>query len=292
MKLQGIMPALITPFTENGDIDFDALSQVLESLIASGVHGIVALGTTGEYYAMNAEERCAVLMHVKKVVKGRVPLITGSNAASTREVIEHTQAAKDLGYDTVLLSAPYYALPSNEELIAHFQAVLDAVDVDIILYNYPIRSGVEVGIEVIDAFKDNDRVIGIKESSGSLLRAIEINAKFEGKIQLSCGSDDQALDFFLWGADSWICGPANFLGPQVVRFYDAFQAGDLATAQTIMKALFPVMECLEASKFIQKVKYGCELAGVPGGSCRAPLLPLSSEEKEAMKAAFAIAQAV
>lgn len=290
MKLQGIMPALITPFTEDGAIDFDALEKVLEKQLADGVHGFAVLGTTAEYYAMNHSERAEILRFVKGVVNGRVPLIAGTNSSSTREVIELTSAAKEIGYDTVLLSAPYYALPSNEELIAHFNTVLDAVDVNVVLYNYPIRAGVEVGMEVMEAFKDNDRVIGIKESSGNLLRAMEITSTFGDKIQLSCGSDDQALDFFIWGANSWICGPANFCAPQVVKFYNAFQAGDIATAKSVIEALFPVMACLEESKFIQKVKYGCELAGVPGGSCRAPLLPLTEEEKRSMEAAFEIAQ--
>lgn len=292
MKLEGILPALITPFDNQGNIDFVALEKVVEKQLADGVHGFAVMGTSGEYYAMNHDERAQVLTFVKKVVGGRVPLIAGTNASSTREVIELTNKAKELGYDNVLLSAPFYALPSNEEMIAHFNAVLDACDVNIVLYNYPIRAGVDVGMEVMEAFQDNARVLGIKESSGDLLRAMDITSTFGSKIQLSCGSDDQALDFFIWGATSWVCGPANFLAPQIVRFYNAFQAGNLQEAQRIIKALFPVMQCLEESKFIQKLKYGCELAGVPGGACRAPLLPLTEQEKVDMKAAFAIAEAV
>ncbi|TPE49471.1 4-hydroxy-tetrahydrodipicolinate synthase [Maribrevibacterium harenarium] len=292
MKLKGILPALITPFDKDENIDFDALAKIIEKQLADGVHGFAVLGTSGEYYAMNHEERAQVLKFVKEQVNGRVPLIAGTNAPSTREVIELTKTAKEIGYDTVLLSAPFYALPSNEELIAHFHKVLDAVDVELVLYNYPIRSGVDVGLEIMEEFKDNERVIAIKESSGSLLRALDINARFSGKIDLSCGSDDQALDFFLWGATSWICGPANFLAPQVVRFYNAFEAGDILEAKRIIEGLFPVMACLEESKFIQKLKYGAELAGVPGGECRAPLLPLTDAEKADMRAAFAIAQAI
>lgn len=292
MKLEGILPALITPFDNEGNIDFDALKKVVEKQLADGVHGFAVMGTSGEYYAMSHEERAQVLTFVKKVVDGRVPLMAGTNASSTREVIELTNKAKELGYDNVLLSAPFYALPSNEEMIAHFNAVLDACDVNIVLYNYPIRAGVDVGMEVMEAFKDNARVLGIKESSGDLLRAMDITSTFGSKIQLSCGSDDQALDFFIWGATSWVCGPANFLAPQIVRFYNAFQEGNLQEAQRIIKALFPVMQCLEESKFIQKLKYGCELAGVPAGTCRAPLLPLTEQEKTDMKEAFAIAEAV
>ena len=169
---------------------------------------------------------------------------------------------------------------------SHYQAVLDAVDVEIVLYNYPVRAGVEVGFETMDALADNPRVIGIKESSGNLLRAIEINKRYGDKLQLSCGSDDQALDFFMWGATSWICGPANFMIDPVVSFYNKFTAGDLQGAQDEMRKMFPVMANLESGKFVQKVKYGCELAGVPVGGTRLPLLPLTEEEKQGLADAF------
>lgn len=286
MNLKGILPALVTPFDAKGDTDFSTLEKLLEFQLSRGVHGFVPLGSTGEYYAMSEAERTDVLRCVKEVVGDRALLIAGTNSGSTRSVIQNTEAAKKLGYDTVLLAPPYYALPSQEELIAHYQAILDAVDVEIVLYNYPPRVGVEVGFETLDALADNPRVIGIKESSGNLLRAIEINKRYGDKYQLSCGSDDQALDFFMWGATSWICGPANFLVDPVVSFYDKFTAGDIAGAQNIMRRMFPVMANLEAGKFVQKVKYGCELAGFAVGETRRPLLPLGEDEKRAFAAVF------
>lgn len=287
MELKGILPALVTPFDAKGDVDFKTLEKLLEYQLAKGVSGFVPLGSTGEYYAMSNAERADVLRCVKEVVGDRALLIAGTNSGSTRDVIAHTETAKKLGYDTVLLAPPYYALPSQEELIAHYQAVLDAVDVELIVYNYPPRVGVEVGFETLDAFADNPRVIGIKESSGNLLRAIEIKKRYGDKYQLSCGSDDQALDFFMWGATSWICGPANFLIDPVVSFYNKFTAGDLIGAQEEMRKMFPVMASLESGKFVQKVKYGCELVGFPVGDARRPLLPLTEVEKQDLAEAFA-----
>lgn len=286
MELKGILPALVTPFDTKGNIDYKTLEKLLEYQLERGVHGFVPLGSTGEYYAMSAAERADVLGCVKQVVGDRGLLIAGTNSGSTRDVIAHTETAKKLGYDAVLLAPPYYALPSQEELIAHYQAVLDAVDVEVVLYNYPPRVGVEVGFETLDAFADNTRVIGIKESSGNLLRAIEIGKRYGDKYQLSCGSDDQALDFFMWGATSWICGPANFLIDPVIGFYNQFNAGDIAGAQDLMRKMFPVMANLEAGKFVQKVKYGCELVGIPVGETRRPLLPLKADEKQALQEAF------
>ena len=279
MQLTGILPALVTPYDPDGEIDFTVLGKLLEHLLAAGVHGFVPMGSTGEYYAMSTEERDSVLRFVKETVGTRGQLIAGTNAGSTRDVIRHTAAAKKIGYDTVLLPPPYYSLPSQEELLAHYNAVLDAVDVEVVLYNFPLRAGVEVGFGVMDALADNPRVIGIKESSGNLLRAIDIAERYGSKYQLSCGSDDQAFDFFLWGAKSWICGPANCMPAATVRFYDTFMSGDMKAAQAAMRAMYPAMANLESGKFVQKVKYGCELSGIPVGETRRPLLPLNDAEK-------------
>jgi 4-hydroxy-tetrahydrodipicolinate synthase len=286
-QLNGIMPALVTPFDKTGAVDYDVLASLVEYQIKQGVGGLVPLGSTGEYYALTNEERRRVMATVREVANDRVMLIAGANGSCTREVIEQVKQARDTGYSNLLIAPPYYAIPTQDELISHYNAILDAVpDVNIVLYNYPIRTNVEVGYSVMDALKDHDRVIAIKESAGNLLRAIEIDERYKGKIQLSCGSDDQALDFFLWGATSWICAPANFLAPQIVGFYENYVSGQLAAAQQIVRSLFPLMNNLESGKFIQKVKYGCELAGFNVGVARMPLLPLTNEEKSEFRREF------
>ena len=289
MELKGILTALVTPFDDRGEVDLEALERLVEDQIAHGVHGFVPTGSTGEYYAMTAEERATVLRCVQQVVGKRGQLIAGCNGGSTREVIRHAATAKQLGYDAILLPPPYYSLPSQEELLAHYRAVLAAVDVEIVLYNFPLRAGVEIGYGVLDALADEPRVIAIKESSGSLIRAIEINRRYGAKYQLSCGSDDQAFDFFLWGATSWICGPANCLAKPTVEFYRAFAAGDIKGAQAVMRKMYPAMANLEAGKFVQKVKYGCGLAGLPVGEPRGPLLPLGAAERKEVAGLLAAA---
>lgn len=286
-QLNGIMPALVTPFDKTGAVDYDVLASLVEYQIKQGVGDLVPLGSTGEYYALTNDERRRVMATVREVANDRVMLIAGANGSCTREVIEQVKQARDTGYSNLLIAPPYYAIPTQDELIGHYNAILDAVpDVNIVLYNYPIRTNVEVGYSVMDALKDHDRVIAIKESAGNLLRAIEIDDRYKGKIQLSCGSDDQALDFFLWGATSWICAPANFLAPQIVAFYENYVSGQLAGAQQIVRSLFPLMNNLESGKFIQKVKYGCELAGFNVGVARMPLLPLTNEEKSEFRREF------
>jgi 4-hydroxy-tetrahydrodipicolinate synthase len=287
LRLKGIMPAIVTPFDENGAVDYDVLTSLVEYQLKQGVTGIVPLGSTGEYYALTNEERRQAMSTVREVVAGRATLIAGANGSCTREVIEQVKQARDCGYENVLIAPPYYAIPTQDELIGHYQALLSAVpDVNVVLYNYPVRTNVEVGYSVLDALQNHDRVIAIKESAGNLLRAVEIGEKYKGKIDLSCGSDDQALDFFMWGATSWICAPANFLSPQIVSFYNKYTGGDIAGAQDIVRSMFPLMNNLESGKFIQKVKYGCELAGFNVGIARMPLLPLTAQEKTEFRKEF------
>jgi len=138
-----------------------------------------------------------------------------------------------------------------------------------------------VGLQVLDAFIDNPRVIGIKESSGNLLRAIDIRDRYGDRYQLANGSDDQTLDFYLWGASSWVSGPANCMAEACVSLVKTIESGDWLSARDKMQTIYRAMSSLESGKFIQKVKYGCELSGTPVGQTRRPLLPLSRDEKAA-----------
>lgn len=286
MKLSGVLPALVTPFDAQGNIDFKAFEKHMSNLRAAGVAGWVPCGSTGEYSAMSDDERAEVLKFVKGFAKPGEILIAGTNAPHTKGVIANTKRAKEIGYDTVLLATPFYTKPSQQELIAHFKAVLDAVDVNIVLYSYPAKDGIEMEWELLDALADHPRVIGIKESSGSLQRAIGIASRYKDRLQLVSGSDDIALDFMLWGADAWICGPVNCMGKAVCDLDRSFRAGDMKKAREQMTVLFNAMSILETGKYVQKVKYGCELQGTPVGLARMPLGELTAEEKAAFRAAM------
>ena len=286
VKLSGVMPALVTPFDAENKIDFDSFGRLLEHFREAGVTGWVPNGSTGEYFSQSTEERRSVLQFVRDFASDDEILIAGTNAPATREVIEQTKLAKDIGYDNVLLAPPFYTRPTQDELIRHYETVLDAVDVNIVLYSYPAKDGTDISFELMDHFADNPRVIGIKESSGVLQRAIDIVSRYEGKIQLVSGSDDIALDFMFWGAECWICGPSNCMAKACCDLDRTYKAGDLDRAKDIMKTLYRAMNILESGKFVQKIKYGAELQGMPVGECRAPLGPLTNEEKAEFKAAM------
>jgi 4-hydroxy-tetrahydrodipicolinate synthase len=286
VELAGVLPALVTPFDANDRIDFKALEALMTHFREAGVTGWVPNGSTGEYFSQSTEERRAVLQFVKDFAKPGEILIAGTNAPATREVIAQTAMAREIGYDTVLLAPPFYTRPTQGELIRHYARVLAEVDVNLVLYSYPAKDGSDISFELLDHFADNPRVIGIKESSGVLQRAIDISSRYEGRIQLISGSDDIALDFMFWGATSWICGPSNCMARACCELDRLCRAGDLAAAKDLMRKLYRAMNILESGKFVQKIKYGCELQGMNVGQCRAPLGPLSDAEKAEFRAAM------
>jgi 4-hydroxy-tetrahydrodipicolinate synthase len=286
LKLSGVMPALVTPFDAKGQIDFVAFKSHLTELRAAGVTGWVPCGSSGEYNLMSDAERDSVLQFVKDFARPGETLIAGTNAPSTAGVIANTLRARKIGYHAVLLAVPFYTKPTQAEIVGHFNAVVDATDMNIVLYSYPGKDGVEIEYEALDALADNPRIIGIKESSGVLQRAIGIAMRYAGRVQLVSGSDDIAWDFMQWGADSWICGPANCMARPVCDMDAAFRAGDHARAKEIMQAVWPAMNVLESGKFVQKLKYGCELQGNPVGECRMPFGPLTDAEKTEFAAAM------
>ena len=280
MKFQGIYPPLITPHTADGAIDRDGFVAVVEHLIAAGVHGLIVGGTTGEYYAQSSEERVELMRLAKEAIKDRVPLIVGVAAIRTEDCIEFGKAAKESGADAILVNAPYYAVPTQLELASHALAIDRAVNLPILLYNYPGRTGTMMQAEFFDRVGQSPNFAAIKESSGDM-NQLHMLARDYPHITLLCGMDDQALEFFAWGARGWVCGAGNCLPREHLALYEAcVLEGDFAKGRRIMSALLPLMRVLEqGGKFVQSIKYGCELAGLPAGPVRKPLKGLTKEQK-------------
>ena len=279
MNIDGILVPVITPFNDNGAINFEALAELLEHLIDAGVRGIVALGTTGEYYAMDEAERAEVLRFIARTVGDRALLIAGVNDMSTAASIAKAEQARELGYEGLMLAPPIYCLPQHHEIVHHFQTVADTVKMPIIMYNFPARSGVEISVEAVIELSSNPYIVGIKESSGDFSRALTLlNTKFDG-FQVVCGSDDQGADYLLWGARSWIGGCANYLARAHVELLDAAKAGDHDAVRQQMAKLLPVIQNAESGDYNQKAKLGVNHIGISVGTVRAPLLPISDDEQ-------------
>lgn len=282
-KFEGIYTPAITPYAADGSIDFHHYEEVLESLIAGGVHGIIIGGSTGEYYAQTLEERLALAEHARKVTLGRLPLIVGTGAIRTEDAIVYARHARDIKADAILVTSPPYALPTELENAHHALAVDRAAQLPVMLYNYPGRMGITMGETYFTEVSRSPNVIAIKESSGDMNNLHLLACKFPN-IALSCGWDDLALEFFAWGARSWVCAGSNFIPAEHVALYQASVIEkDFDKGRKIMAAMMPLMHFLDAGKFVQSIKYGCDLNGLNTGPARAPLQNLDESEKAQLK---------
>ncbi|WP_460953342.1 dihydrodipicolinate synthase family protein [Pseudomonas marginalis] len=282
MNFDGIFTPAITPLSTDGQIDYSAFADVIEYLVESNVNGIIVGGSTGEYYAHTALERLAVAERAKDVLNGRLPLVIGTGGIRTEDCVYFAAHAKGLKADALLVGSPPYALPTQKEIATHVLAVDKAAGLPIMLYNYPARMGVSMGDEFFDAVTQCKNVVAIKESSGEMNRLHRL-AHAHSSIQLSCGWDDQALEFFAWGARSWVCAGSNFIPREHVALYQACVIEkDFLKGRRIMSALLPLMDVLERGKFVQNIKYGSELTGLRAGGVRSPLQPLDESEKQAL----------
>ncbi|OMH33862.1 4-hydroxy-tetrahydrodipicolinate synthase [Motiliproteus sp. MSK22-1] len=279
MNIEGVLVPVVTPFDSEGSVDFAALGNLLEHLIAAGVGGIVACGTTGEYYAFSDEERRSVMAYIADRVGDRAALIAGVNDTHTAGSIAKAQQAKELGYQTLMLAPPIYCLPQQQEIISHYKSVSAAVDMPIIMYNFPARSGVEISVESVIELSKNKNIIGIKESSGDFSRALSLINGGMTDFQVVCGSDDQAADYLFWGVRSWIGGAANYLPEQHVEMIEAAKANDFNKVRSIMERILPVIQNQESADYNQKAKLGCAHIGIPVGTVRPPLLPISEKDE-------------
>ncbi len=292
MLFKGIYVPVITPFLADYSVDEASYSRVIEHLIEQGVHGLVIGGTTGENYSLTPEEQIRQFAYANEVIADRVPWIGGVNNIRTEQVCAFAVAARDHGASALLLAVPPYSVPTQKELAAHALKVDQASGLPIMLYNFPGRSGAEMGHEFLERVGRSTNFVAIKESAGDIGRVHMLAREFP-HLQLSCGADDLALEFFVWGAQSWVCAAGNFFAKESLALFDACVVrNDFVTGRRIMKAMMPVMTVLErGGKFVQCVKYGCELDGLPAGqTVRLPLRPLKKELKRTLRDAITTAR--
>ncbi|MCY4050346.1 MAG: dihydrodipicolinate synthase family protein [Gammaproteobacteria bacterium] len=281
---EGIYTPIITPFHKSGEINFDTLGEIIEFLIEQGVHGLISGGSTGENYAQTVTERLEVAKFTHQIIKNRTPLVIGTGAMLTSESLALARGARELGADAVLLASPPYAVPTDRENAINALAIDKVANLPVMLYNYPGRTGTMMGEEFLDRVGESCNFCGIKESSGDI-NHLHILARDYPHIQLGCGMDDQALEFFAWGARFWVCGGSNFLPKEHIALYEAcVLEGNFNKGRRIMSALMPLMRTLElGGKFVQTIKYGVTLQGMHASAVRAPLKSLNKDEKRSLE---------
>jgi len=286
--LQGVFPPHVTPFTRKGDLDLDALRRCVDFWVEGGVSGLVTCGSNGEAPYLTREERGKVIETVIDQVNGRVPVIAGTGGISTRETIQLTKDAEDLGADAALVVTPFYFKYSSEELYQHYKNVAEAVDIPIILYNVPKFTGLSLDPRVVQkVVEECDNVIGIKESSGSVALVSEIIRLVGDKISVLAGSADVFLHTLMLGGKGAIIAVAIF-APKLCRdLYDEFRAGNYKIAAKLQETIsFLNGVVVRKLNQVAAVKYAVNIQGVPAGYPRRPTQPLKEEEKREVERAL------
>ncbi|MBE7149126.1 4-hydroxy-tetrahydrodipicolinate synthase [Bacillus mycoides] len=284
-KIKGAFPVLITPMDEFQEIDWKGVKQNVNYFIEQKVAGIIINGSTGEFVSLSKEERFNMVETVLKEVDGRIPVIVGTAAETTKETIEYTKHAEAHGADCALIINSYYCKPKEEEIYFHFKEISNAVNIPIMLYNNPFTSGVDMSTELMLRIgKECENVTHIKESSGDIRKARDLVRKGEGAFQVFCGSEDLVMESYLVGASGWVSVAGNIVPGLVTKMYEHFQNGELDKAWEINDAILPLCEFLEGSgKYVQIVKRSMELHGQVGGPSRYPRLGLTEEEAQKLQ---------
>ena len=282
MQFEGIITPVVTPHRQDHSIDHDRFAEVLEFLIETGIQAALIAGTTGEYYAQSPAERFDLMARAKDIVGTRLPLVIGTGAMRTEDSIEYARRAREIGADAILITTPPYAYPTGREIALHALAIDRVADLPVLLYNYPGRMSVNMDEDTLDRLGRSPNFKAIKESSGDPNR-LHMLARDYPQIALSCGMDDQALEFFAWGATSWTCAGSNFAPEAHLAMYRACAVEkDFDKGRRIMTAMLPLMRVLEqGGKFVQCIKYGMSGRGIDCGPPRRPLQGLNKDEKRA-----------
>lgn len=283
MRLQGAYTALVTPFKSDGSIDTGALETLVETQIEGGISGLVPMGTTGESPTLTHEEHNHVIELVIKRAAGRVPVIAGTGSNSTAEAIRMTKAAKENGADASLQVAPYYNKPSDEGFYRHFSAIADAVDMPLIVYNIPGRSGKNIENSVMLRLAAHPNIVGVKEASGSMPQVMDLIARKPAEFTVLAGDDNLCLPITMLGGKGVISVASNIIPSEMERLVASAVAGDAEEARRQHYRLLPLFQALFVDTNPIPIKYAMHLKGLMEEAYRLPMCPMDDSKKERMQ---------
>lgn len=286
VEIKGIIPPIITPMNEDESVNEAELRNQVNRQIEGGVHGLFPFGTNGEGYILNEQEKEQVLRIVIDETKGRIPVYAGTGCISTKDTIRQSKMAMELGADVLSIITPSFAAASQNELYEHYKAVAAAVDMPIVLYNIPARTGNALAPATVAKLSKIDNIVGAKDSSGNfdnMLQYIEQTRDSEDFAVLS-GNDSLILWNLLAGGAGGIAGCANVFPEVMASIYDAFMAGDLEKARAAQDSIRSFRNCFRYGNPNTIVKTAVSLLGYPVGRCRAPFNQVPEEGIEAIRA--------
>lgn len=274
-----LVTAMVTPFNERLEIDYDKTERLIDHLVETGTEGIVVSGTTGESPTLSRAEKLDLFKHVVSYAKGKCHIIAGTGSNDTASSIEFTQSVQAIGVDAIMLVAPYYSRPSQEGLYAHFKAVAEATELPVMLYNVPGRSAVNMTAETTLRLAQLQNVVCTKEASGNLAQMAQIIEHAPEGFELYSGDDGLTLPILSIGGVGIVSVASHVVGRQMTEMLDAFFSGNLTAAASQHRKLLPVFEGLFAYPSPGPTKVALEKMGVEVGGVRLPLVELNDQEK-------------
>jgi 4-hydroxy-tetrahydrodipicolinate synthase len=286
-ELKGVYPALITPFKKNGEIDVQGFRNNIDFVIEGGVSGIVPCGCTGEAATLSFDEQKGLLEIAVDQANGRVPVIGGSGSNNTQEAVELTRYAKEAGANAAMLITPYYNKPGDAGQILHYSTIAEKVDIPIILYNVPSRTGINMKPSVVAQLAKIDNIVGIKEASGNPAQTAEIIELTRGnkkQFTVLSGDDNLVIPIMSYGGKGVVSVAANILPAEVSRMVAYYLKGDQKKALDVYYKLAPVMRGMFIETNPIPVKAAAGMMGLAAGPMRAPLTPLAPENQKKLQA--------
>jgi dihydrodipicolinate synthase/N-acetylneuraminate lyase len=291
MSITGIQVALVTPFHADGSIDDSGIAHHVDRMVEAGIHGLVPLGTTGEFTTMTHDERRHVTDAVIEAAAGRAKVLPHTGAQSTEETIELSRHAQQAGAAGVMIVPPYYDPLRLNELHAHLRAVGEAIDIPIVYYNVPGATGIRLTAAELADLGDIPNVDYIKDTSGDFSTVTAMLIGYADRITLFNGWDTLTFGALATGAKGSVWGMANLLPEQAVRLFEALAVkGDLAEGRRLWNGLWRVNDLLESHNYVAAIKGGLEAIGESAGPVRAPIQEVTAEVRDEIGAAVRQAQ--
>ncbi len=282
---KGSYCALVTPFAEGG-VDEKAFQGFVQWQVEQGTHGVISCGTTGESPTVSHAENRRVTELAIEVCNGRIPVLAGTGSNNTEEAIDLTRHAAQAGADAALVVTPYYNKPSQEGLYQHYRAIHDAAEIPIVIYNIPGRCIVDMSVETMARLAELPRIIGVKDSTGDVVRPFETRRAMGADFSQMSGEDAAVLPFLAMGGHGCISVTANVAPALLSQMHEAWMRGDLATAQSINERLMPLHAAMFCEPNPAPAKYGLNLLGLIGEAVRLPVVPLSDAAKRQVREAM------
>ncbi|GAA2805162.1 dihydrodipicolinate synthase family protein [Saccharopolyspora taberi] len=278
----GILAAVVTPLTADGsEVDADGVRRQTEHLISGGVHGLVPGGSTGEFTTLTTAERKRVTELYVEAAAGRVPVVAGTGALSTAETVELSVHAEQAGAAAVMVVPPFYDAPNWAELVAHYRAVSEAINIPVMYYNIPSATGVDLSAEQLARLAQETGISSYKDTGGDFPRFTAVQQEHAADIMAMNGWDTLTFAAFAGGAQAGVWGTASVIPQLCTDLYDAVVVrGDLTAGQELWSRIFPICQFLESHNYSSAIKTGLDLVGQSAGPTRRPVLPLADEHRE------------